>query len=161
MKSNIVKINKSFRKYFNSHMDNINEKLSYIALNPIKYERVYRNCKEIKCYLYQLSILCNSKYIHSRVFVETIDKIKTPMGYLIADADMLADNDRSLKFTIDAINEIFVFIRKIENYYYCMWNNPNFEIRKESKKKRSGHKDKNLRIRFSNDVNKVVSKEVK
>ena len=105
MKSNIVKINKSFRKYFNSHMDSINEKLSYIALNPIKYERVYRNCKEIKCYLYQLSILCNSKYIHSRVFVETMDKIKTPMGYLIADADMLADNDRSLKFTIDAINE--------------------------------------------------------
>lgn len=138
MKSNIVKINKSFRKYFNSHMNSINEKLSYVVLNPIKYERVYRNCKEIKCYLYQLSILCNSKYIHSRVFVET-------MGYLIADADMLADNDRSLKFTIDAINEIFVFIRKIENYYYCMWNNPNFEIRKESKK-RSDHKDKNIRI---------------
>lgn len=73
-------------------------------------------------------------------------KSKRQWGYLIADADMLADNDRSLKFTIDAINEIFVFIRKIENYYYCMWNDPNFEIRKENKKKRSGHKDKNIRI---------------
>lgn len=62
MKSNIVKINKSFRKYFNSHMDSINEKLSYIMINPIKHPRVYRNCKEIKSYLYQLSILCNGKY---------------------------------------------------------------------------------------------------